>query len=53
LPAYDCLLNFSHLFNVIDARGGIDHRARADMIKQMRGYARRIALLYKEMKELS
>lgn len=47
LPAYDCLLNFSHIFNVIDARGGLDHSSRADMIKQMRAYAGRIALLYR------
>ncbi|PKN00243.1 MAG: glycine--tRNA ligase subunit alpha [Elusimicrobia bacterium HGW-Elusimicrobia-2] len=53
LPAYDCLLNFSHIFNVIDARGGIDHTTRADMIKQMRGYANRIALMYKEIREQS
>jgi len=50
LPAYDCLLNYSHLFNVIDARGGIDHARRAAMIKKMKNYARGIALLYREMR---
>ncbi|MEA2081965.1 MAG: glycine--tRNA ligase subunit alpha [Elusimicrobiota bacterium] len=51
LPAYDSLLNFSHIFNVLDARGGIDHTRRAAMIKKMRKYSRSIALLYKELQD--
>jgi len=48
LPAYDCLLNFSHLFNVVDARGGLDHTSRTAMIKRMKNYANSIAKLYIE-----
>jgi len=43
LPAYDCCVKSSHLFNLLDARGAISVTERAGLIGRVRGIARRCA----------
>jgi len=50
LPAYDCLLKMSHIFNVVDARGGFDHATRTAFVKKIKRFAGRIAVYMKENK---
>lgn len=47
-PAYDELLNCSHTFNLLDARGVISVTERAAYIGRIRNLARRCAALYME-----
>ncbi len=39
LPAYDCTLRCSHLFNVLDARGAVSVTERVALIKRVRDLA--------------
>lgn len=43
LPAYECALRCSHLFNLLDARGGVGVTERAAMIGRIRRLACRCA----------
>ncbi len=46
LPAYDCVMKASHLFNMLDARGAISVTERAQYIVRVRGLARKVIDLY-------
>ncbi|MBI4677900.1 MAG: glycine--tRNA ligase subunit alpha [Elusimicrobia bacterium] len=48
LPAYDCVVRVSHLFNVLDARGAISVDERAKLIGRVRGLAKKVINLYLE-----
>ena len=39
LPAYECTLKCSHLFNVLDARGAVSVTERVGLIKRIRRLA--------------
>jgi glycyl-tRNA synthetase alpha chain len=43
LPAYECALQCSHLFNVLDARGAVSVTERAGLIQRIRRLACRAA----------
>ncbi len=46
LPAYDCVLKCSHIFNLLDARGAISVTERASYILRVRKIARSVAQAY-------
>ena len=46
LPAYDCVLKCSHLFNILDARGVISVTERTGFIARVRDLARGVASAY-------
>jgi len=46
LPAYDCVVRVSHLFNTLEARGAISVTERAHYIGRVRGLARKVMQLY-------
>lgn len=46
LPAYDCCLKLSHLFNLLDSRGAISVTERVKLIAQIRHLVNQIARLY-------
>jgi len=46
LPAYDCVVRASHLFNTLEARGAISVTERAHYIGRIRGLARQVMELY-------
>ncbi len=48
LPAYDCVVRASHLFNTLEARGAISVTERARYIGRIRGLARKVMELYIE-----
>jgi glycyl-tRNA synthetase alpha chain len=48
LPAYDCVVRVSHLFNTLEARGAISVTERAHYITRVRGLARKVMNLYIE-----
>ena len=48
LPAYDCVLKCSHIFNLLEARGAISVTERASYILRVRKIARRVAQAYLE-----
>jgi glycyl-tRNA synthetase alpha chain len=48
LPAYDCVLRASHLFNTLEARGAISVTERAQYIGRIRSLARKVMELYIE-----
>ncbi|OGR84205.1 MAG: glycine--tRNA ligase subunit alpha [Elusimicrobia bacterium RIFCSPHIGHO2_02_FULL_57_9] len=48
LPAYDCVMKVSHLFNVLDARGALSVTERAQYIGRVRHIARQVINLYLE-----
>jgi glycyl-tRNA synthetase alpha chain len=48
LPAYDCVVRVSHLFNTLEARGAISVTERAQYIGRVRGLARKVMKLYIE-----
>lgn len=50
LPAYECVLKMSHIFNLLDARGAVSVVERATFIGRVRSLAKRCAVLY--MKKL-
>ena len=51
LPAYDCALKCSHLFNVLDARGAISVTDRVTLIKRVRDLAVACAKEYLAIRE--
>ena len=51
LPAYDCVMAVSHLFNVLEARGAISVTERAQYIARVRNLARKVILLHLELNE--
>jgi len=46
LPAYDCVMRVSHLFNTLEARGAISVTERAAYIARVRNLARKVINLY-------
>ena len=48
LPAYDCVVRASHLFNTLEARGAISVTERAHYIGRIRALARKVMELYIE-----
>jgi glycyl-tRNA synthetase alpha chain len=48
LPAYDCVVRASHLFNTLEARGAISVTERAQYIGRIRSLARKVMELYIE-----
>ena len=48
LPAYDCVVRASHLFNTLEARGAISVTERAQYIGRIRTLARKVMELYIE-----
>ena len=46
LPAYDCCMKTSHLFNMLDARGALSVSERTGYIARVRGLARLCAEAY-------
>ena len=51
LPAYECALKCSHLFNVLDARGAISVTDRVGLIKRVRRLAVSCAKVYSARRE--
>jgi len=51
LPAYDCCLKTSHLFNLLDARGAVSVNERPRYIGRVRALARACAQGYLEVRE--
>lgn len=51
LPAYDCALKCSHLFNLLDARGAISKDERVQYIQRIRQMAEAIATRYTAQRE--
>ncbi len=52
LPAYDCVVRASHLFNTLEARGAISVTERAHYIGRIRNLARKVMELYIEKNTL-
>ena len=50
-PAYDCCMNCSHTFNLLDARGAISITERTAYIGRVRNLASAIARLYVEQRK--
>ncbi len=46
VPAYECVLKMSHIFNLLDARGAVSVVERATFIGRVRSLAKRCAFLY-------
>jgi glycyl-tRNA synthetase alpha chain len=51
LPAYDCVMRASHLFNTLEARGAISVTERAHYIGRIRSLARKVMELYIEKRQ--
>jgi len=51
LPAYDCALKCSHLFNLLDSRGAIGIAERPAMIGRVRDLASKVARSYLALRE--
>jgi glycyl-tRNA synthetase alpha chain len=51
VPAHECVLKCSHLFNVLDARGAVSVTERAALIGRIRRLACRGAAAYAEQRE--
>jgi glycyl-tRNA synthetase alpha chain len=51
LPAYECVLKCSHLFNVLDARGAVSVTERVGLMKRVRDLAVACAKAYVESRE--
>jgi glycyl-tRNA synthetase alpha chain len=52
LPAYDCCMKTSHLFNMLDARGALSVAERTAYIARVRGLARLCAEGYVAMAQV-
>lgn len=52
LPAYDCTIMASHLFNTLDARKAISVTERQNYILKIRELAKGCAILYKEQESI-
>lgn len=51
LPAYDCAMFASHLFNILDARRAISATERQNYILKIRDLSKDCAMLYKEQEQ--
>ena len=51
LPAYDCCLKCSHVFNVLDARGAVSVTERQAYILRVRGIAFKVAQAFVDARE--
>ena len=51
LPAYECALKCSHLFNLLDARGAVSVTERVALMKRIRDLAIGCAKAYVESRE--
>lgn len=51
LPAYDCAMFASHLFNILDARRAISTTERQNYILKIRDLSKDCAMLYKEQEQ--
>jgi glycyl-tRNA synthetase alpha chain len=51
-PGYDCVIKCSHLFNILDARGGISVSERVGYIARVRKLARKAASAYLAQREV-
>lgn len=51
LPAFDCVLKCSHLFNMLDARGALSVTERTRFIGRVRNLARQVAEAYLNERE--
>ncbi|MCP3901589.1 MAG: glycine--tRNA ligase subunit alpha [Desulfobacteraceae bacterium] len=51
IPAYECCLKCSHIFNLLDARGAISVTERTGYIKRIRDIARVCSKIYVEQRE--
>ena len=51
LPAYECCLKCSHIFNLLDARGAISVTERTGYIKRIRDIARVCSRIYVQQRE--
>ena len=51
LPAYECCVKCSHLFNLLDARGAISVTERTGYIGRIRALARMCSKAYIEQRE--
>lgn len=51
LPAYDCCMKCSHLFNILDARGAISVAQRTGYIGRVRDLARKCAQAFQQQRE--
>ena len=51
IPAYECALKCSHLFNLLDARGAVSVTGRVALIKRVRDLAVAAARAYVESRE--
>ena len=51
IPAYECCLKCSHIFNMLDARGAISVTERTGYIKRIRDIARVCSRTYVEQRE--
>ncbi len=51
LPAYECCLKCSHIFNLLDARGAISVTERTGYIKRIREIARACSRTYVQQRE--
>ena len=49
-PAYDYVIKCSHLFNLLDSRGAISQKERANYIMRIRNLSRSVAKKYMERK---
>lgn len=45
-PAYDCVLKCSHIFNLLEARGGLGVTERTNLMLRVRGLAKQCAVHY-------
>lgn len=52
LPAYDCVMLASHLFNILDARKAISATERQNYILKIRELSKACAILYKEQEPM-
>ena len=51
LPAYECCLKCSHIFNILDARGAISVTERPQIIARVRALAVAVAKAYVESRK--
>jgi glycyl-tRNA synthetase alpha chain len=51
IPAYECVLKISHIFNILDARGAVGSTSRPTFIKRVRRLASECARQYLEKNE--
>ena len=50
-PAYDYVIKCSHTFNLLDARGAISPKERANIIFRIRSLSNKVAKIYLEKQD--